>query len=205
MFCPNCGTQLPDAGNVKTCSNCGMSLETSERPVSPHPTQNSPAQQAAGNSFIDKAVANYVQSSLVLALVGFISTFMTWITFGRSEFGRGVMSYLGIDSKLNAYKYISIQDEPQGAFLLLFALPIIGLILAVISYKNKNEKLGKSGVLVMGIGGIITYLFLSSYASDVNKETYANLMNLGIGTKIWLIASILQIVLFILIKKRQAR
>ncbi len=205
MFCPNCGTQLPDGENVKSCTSCGMSIESAGSSVSAQPIQSSPVQQVKGNSFIDNAVSNYLQSSLVLALIAFISTFMTWITFGRTQIGRGVMSYLGIDSKLNAYTLISIQDQPQGTFIAMFALPIIGLILALISYKNKNEKLGKSGVLTMGIGGIFTYSFMSMYVSTLNEEASYKLVNMNFGIKLWLIASILQIVLFILIKKRQAR
>ncbi len=213
MFCTNCGTQIPEGENVKKCANCGMSFESTEKPVTPKPTQSTSAQLSTAMSFIvstamsfiDQAVANYVQSSLVLALVGFISTFMTWVSFARSELGRSAMSYFGINSKLNVFNFISIQDEPEASFLFLFVIPIIGLILAIISSENNNEKLGKSGVAVMGIGGVITYLIMMSYVSEVNEQTYSGFVNLGAGTKVWLVASILQIVLFILIKKKQTQ
>ena len=207
MFCPKCGTKLPDDENTRFCDNCGALLE-SRRKATPAKVASPKQINAAG--FINTALSNFVQSSLVLALIGIVSTLMPWVSFAQTKLGRGVMNFLGIEDKLNVFQMLSIQtDSKILVFLLMFAIPIAGLVLAIISFVKKNEaqqkyeKLGKNALLVMGIGGIITFVLAFAYVSGINNEASVNLAGLAIGSYIWFICSILQIVLFVLVKKNK--
>ncbi len=198
MFCPNCGKHISDDSNSNFCDSCGVALINQEKSVSTHKASFNMHEI---NGFVDKITAKYVQSSLILALVGFISTFMSWIVFDNSRMGRELMWYFGVGCNINTFEFLSIQAEPVTAFALLFVVPLVGVILSVISYINNKEKLGRNAILVMGVGGFLTFLVMELYVGVVNEKAYAGLVSLGIGVKIWLVASILQIVLFVMVKK----
>ncbi len=218
MYCSSCGNKLPEEENVRFCDNCGAPVggvvqEKREKVTSPivetiKQIDVDAIKQVDYVGYKNKAVDNFLVCSLVLAGVELVSTFMTWVTFGQTGIGRAVLSSIGFSDTMNVYKFLSIQEDSLICVLLFFTLPVIGLALTVYSYLNRDEnnkkceKLGRIGILVMGIGVIFTYVFLASYGSSVNNELSYDLVSLSGGARLWLVCGILQVVLFVLVKKK---
>ncbi len=234
MFCNNCGAKMPEDRKTAFCVNCGAPLESEAKAApantnTPTNTNNVPTNTASTvnvdvQGFKNKVVNNYLISSFVLAAVGFVSTKMAWLA-APSLVGKALSS-MNMPSSMSLFEVIDMMklEDPKIASyvsLLMLALPVIGLALVALGYFKKDDadpkytKYGQSGMLVMGIGGVITYLVASkavSYANEAMRGSMGSMggkfgadlmsVSLGTGAKLWLAVAILQIVLFVLVKKK---
>lgn len=131
MFCNNCGKNMPD--NAAFCNECGTPLNKApQQPVYPqqqpvyqqqqpvYPQQMSNAQQAPqGKTPKDKA-SKYRIAGIILLILGVIAYFGMFAGSGfeiDSSSATGIATFIGFNSPI-----------------------IAGVILLVLSFKNKNKQ-----------------------------------------------------------------
>ena len=201
MFCSKCGRHIPDdEGNI-FCDNCGAYLGSQDKPFSSH---NVSANSIKTKGFIETVVANYKKSSAFLILIGYLSIFLPWIFFNTTIYNSGGFNYRRMDYAINFSDILFDIDItiPYSSYICI-ALLLVGPFLLLLSYVKKEVELGKRAILITGVCGVLTFIFIYSTRGTYTSSSKLDI-SVGYGAIIWLIASILQIVLYVLLNKEKA-
>lgn len=145
-FCPFCGKELQTAG-ATFCPFCGKALSGKPNPSTPPPSYHytPPPAQAPVRKICPKCgVAYHNRDTCPDCHVRLLD----------SDQSHSSISY----KSLPEYDYAS--PDANGCLVVIaFLIPIIGFIIALVSYNNDNRKAGKS-YLKAAIAGIIVNVVL---------------------------------------------
>ena len=142
-FCPFCGKEQPAAG-AAYCSFCGKPLNSNNRPQTPPSYHYTPpaAQQAPARKVCPKC--------------------------GIAYYNRDICPDCGLrlidsdHSPSHTAPISSDYDSPSAngcLIVIAFLVPLIGFIIAAVSYNNSNQKAGRS-YLKAAIAGVIVNVVL---------------------------------------------
>ena len=95
MFCPNCGTQLPDG--ARFCTNCGKEFASYVNAAQPAPaTQPAPQVEPAPVAPVVPITMIPAQRNNVMCLVGFWTSIMSIMTGGTFSGITLILSIIGL-------------------------------------------------------------------------------------------------------------
>lgn len=154
MFCPKCGSQLPD--NAAFCGKCGNPVATGEsRPTASTPQHQSKAVEAAGR------MSSSTIGALVATIITVVCMFLPWVKDSNLKQLGSYGSYVGVNvqdsfSVFNVGDLFSVYGSYRDAsifatvMILIWAAVLIMLVVgAVLTVRDK-----KPAVLLI-VGGLL--------------------------------------------------
>ena len=204
MFCPKCGSQLPDGAAF--CGSCGNKLNATSGNVAnvqdkapSAPNIKAPVAAAAGNASIMAIVA------IALCAIALIATFFPWIGFssivsgasgyisdlastlgvssgGSLRFSEGysVWGFLGLLSTVSSYGMFTVETSTLNYMFvfILFALLlwVVAIIVSIVGTVRAFTK-GKPNLLVGGSATMIVASVVSWVVAGVAVASFSSIFN----------------------------
>lgn len=192
MFCPKCGSQLPD--DAKFCGNCGAQIQAPAAATSAPGTSSAPGTtptpNATPNTFASSTSSARVASNnaALLRMAKLIAGAVMLVSFFLPLYG--IASLINVSAMQMTFGITIMGSHIDGEFInVLFLAPGILCLVGTLVFK---EKQGSILNIIGGLGAILL-VFLISNQANAEMGGYIS-VNFELGAWLYIIAGIVSIV-----------